>query len=313
MSHEHLTEHLSGVLFTTTTPFSENGAEILHDEINRNVQAVLDAGGRSFIPCGNTGEFHSLTREERRAVVETTIDTVGDEGAVIAGVGGPSRAAIKQIDLYEELGVDGVMVHGLDHTYRHQRGIVEYYRKLADSTDLGIVLYKRTRAISRSVLEDLASVENVIGVKFAVNDVAEFPKTVAELSGDLVFCTGNAERFAPSFALEGARGFTTGIGSFVPEATLALQQALEHEEWHRAREIRDLLRPLEDLREETGANNSIKSANNVPVVKYGLELAGLYGGPVREPLVELSKQDKERVERQYHRVVEATSISGLES
>lgn len=312
MTYEYLKEHLQDVLFTTPTPFSDDGTEILHDEIGRIVRAVVDAGGRSFIPCGNTGEFHSLTREEREAVVETTIDAVGDEGAVIAGVGGSTKDTIGQIAAYEELGVDGVMVHDLDHTYRHQQGIIEYYRKLATSTDVGIVLYKRSNDITLEVLTQLAPVENVVGLKYAVNDVKAFSKAAAQLSDDLVFCTGNAERFAPSFSLEGSKGFTTGIGSFVPETTLALHRALERENWERALEIRDLLRPLEDIREETGTENTIGVANNVPVVKYGLELAGLHGGPVREPIVELSEEDKERVERHYQRISEATPITQLD-
>ena len=40
----------------------------------------------------------------------------------------------------------------------------------------------------------------------------------------------------------------------------------------------------------------LSAANNVPVVKHCMEVAGLYGGPVREPLVELSEEDADRAE-----------------
>lgn len=307
MSYEYLRRHIQDVLFTTPTPFSDNGKDILHEEIVRIVHALVEAGGRSFIPCGNTGEFHSLTLRERKAVVATTVDAVGDDCAVIAGVGGNTKDAIDQISTYEALGVDGVMIHEPNHAYRHEQGLVKYYRKISESTDIGILLYKLSGDVTSEVLEQIASIENIVGVKFAVNDVEAFSKISTRLSDELVFCTGNAERHAPSFALEGAMGFTTGIGSFVPEMTLALQRALEQEDWERALEIRDLLRPLEDIRDESGSDNQISSANNVPVVKYGLELAGLYGGPVREPIVDLTEEDKSRVERHYQRVSERIS------
>ncbi|WP_254533990.1 dihydrodipicolinate synthase family protein [Natrinema gelatinilyticum] len=305
MSHKRLKQHLRDVSFTTTAPFSEDGSDVLYEEAARNTEAVLDAGGRSFIPCGNTGEYYSLTDEERLRLVETTVDVVGDDGAVIAGIGGSTKEAIEQTQTYEEVGVDGVMVHDPDHTYVHSQGIVEYYERLADATEIGIVMYKRGPALSLPAVSELSTNDNVVGLKFAVNDVAAFSKMVREVPGDIVFSTGIAERFAPAFALEGAEGFTTGIGSFAPDVSLALQEALEAEDWERALEIRDLTRPYEDLREEPGANNEFEAANNVPAIKHGLELAGLYGGPVREPLVELSEEDKRRAETYYEQLAEA--------
>jgi 4-hydroxy-tetrahydrodipicolinate synthase len=313
MSHERLKNHLRDVAFTTAAPFSEDGDELLYDELARNTEFVMEAGGRTFIPCGNTGEYYSLTDEERIGMVETTVDTVGDDGVVVGGVAGSTKEAIALIEEYERVGADGVMVHDPDHTYIHQRGIVEYYRRLAASTDMGIVLYKRGPELSTAVLEELAPLDNVVGLKYAVNDIKGFSEAVLEFSDDIVLSTGIAERFAPAFALEGAEGFTTGIGAFVPEVSLALMDALRREDWDRAREIRELARPYENLREEAGADNSFAAANNVPAIKYGLELAGLYGGPVREPIVELTEEDERRAEEYYERLTEADLTPGAEA
>lgn len=299
MTYERLKDHLRGVSFTTTAPFSEDGEDVLYDEAARNTEAVLDAGGQTFIPVGNTGEYYSLTDEERRGLVETTVDVAGDDAAVIAGVAGSTKEVIAQIRAYEDVGVDGVMVHDPDHTYIHREGVRRYYRRIAAATDLGVVLYKRGPEPSLPVISDLSTVDNVVGLKYAVNDVSAFSKAVRAVPGDIVFSTGIAERFAPAFALEGAEGFTTGIGSFAPEIPLALQAALEREDWERALAIRDLARPYEDFREEAGADNDLSAANNVPAIKFGLESAGLYGGPVREPLVELTPEQEERLAEYY--------------
>lgn len=309
MNYESLKQYLRGVAFTTAAPFSEDGAEILHDELARNTEHITGAGGKTLIPCGNTGEYYSLTRDERIAMVETTVETVGDDGIVIGGVAGSTKSAIDLIEDYENVGADAVMVHDPDHTYIHQQGLVEYYRRLAESTDLGIVLYKRGPELSLSVLQELAPLDNVIGLKYAVNDIKGFSEAVDALSDDIVLSNGIAERFAPAFALEGSEGYTTGIGSFVPEVSLALMEALRREDWDRARELRDLARPYEDLREESGPDNSLSAANNVPAIKYGLELAGLYGGPVREPIIDLSETNKRRAEDYYERLTEAELVT----
>lgn len=106
------------------------------------------------------------------------------------------------------------------------------------------------------------------------------------------------------------RGTTTGLGNFAPETTLALFDAVENENWERARSIQRLLRPIEDLREESGEGNALPAANNVSVVKYGMDLAGYTGGPVRDPLVELADDDAARLE-EYYEQLRTASIQEL--
>lgn len=304
MSYDSLKQNLRGVAFTNPTPFTEDGETVRHDALAENLESVVDAGGRVILPCGNTGEYYSLSHEERVAVVETTVETVGDSASVVAGVGGSTKTALDLIERYERAGADALLVMHPVHTFMHERGVEAYYRRLIESTDLGVVLYKRGPELTLDHLASLAAVENVVAVKYADNDVKAFSAAASSIDG-VVWSNGIAERFAPAFALEGAEGFTTGIGNFVPEATLALMDALRDEDWERAREIRDLLRPYEDLREEPGADSAISAANNVPAVKFGMELAGLHGGPVREPLVDLSEEDRERAREYYDRIVTA--------
>lgn len=300
-SFRELTADLRGVAFTTPTPFGEDGEDVLHNELASNTEFVADSGGELIIPCGNTGEYYSLSNTERAAVVETTVDAFGD-GSVVAGVGGSTKNAKDLIDAYEDAGADGIMVMHPVHTYLHEEGVLRYYEELTAYTDLGVVLYKRGPELTREHIGELEKRENVVGVKYAVNDIAEFSKAVETIPDDLVWINGIAERFAPSFAIEGAEGFSTGIGNFVPNAVLALDDAITAENWERARAIRDVFRPYEDLRQETGPKNRFGSANNVPAVKHGLDLAGQYGGPVREPLVDLSADDAARAEDYYETI-----------
>mgnify|MGYP000309585105 CR=1 FL=1 len=302
MGYSDLKTRLKHVAFTTATPFTPDGADVAREHLAENLQAVADAGGRLFLPCGNTGEYDSLTDDERVAVVETHVDTLGADATVVGGVGGSLGAARELIDRYERAGADAVMVMPPDHTYAHERGLVEYYESLAAATDLGLVVYKRGPRVTSDVLFEISTLENVVGMKYAVNDVAEFARMADSVPGDIVWLNGIAERFAPSFGLEGADGFTTGVGNFVPEATLALFGAIRAGDWDRARRVRNLLTPYENLRDEPGEGNRLDSAYNIPAVKYGMELAGLYGGPVRPPLAGLSDEAKERARDQYERI-----------
>ena len=305
MDYEQLRTRLADVAFTTAIPFTGEGGSVDHEALADNLEALYDAGARVFVANGNTGEYYALTYGERVEVVRTHVEAVGEEATVVAGAGGSTGTTVQLTREYEELGADCVMVMHPGHTYAHERGFADYYGRIADATDLGVVVYKRSHDVSRRVISELSERENVVAVKYAVNDIKDFSQSVADAPGEVTWINGIAERYAPAFAVEGAEGFTTGIGNFVPEAVLALRDATEAGDMERAREIRDVLRPYEDLREETGEENAIVAANNVPAVKYGMDLAGYVGGPVREPLVDLSEADKERAKRYYERIVDA--------
>ena len=307
MDPRQLRSAFETVAFTTATPFTDGMTSLDHAGLRENLSHIYDAGGRLFVPCGNTGEYYSLTDEERIAVVETHVDATGPEATVVGGAAGNVPEVTRLASAYEDAGADAVMVMHPDHTYAHEEGLKSYYHRICDATDIGVVIYKRGPAVTRDVLLEMSERESVVAVKFAVDDVKEFAQTVEDADGDVTWVNGIAERYAVSFAIEGATGYTTGVGNFLPRATLALAEAIENEQWERARTIQRSLRPLEDLRDEPGDGSTLESGNNVPVVKQGLELADLTGGPVRDPLVELSASDRERLEEHYRRVAGAFS------
>ncbi|WP_247004247.1 dihydrodipicolinate synthase family protein [Halosolutus gelatinilyticus] len=301
MTSAALRDRFRDVAFTTAVPFGDDGA-VLFDDLAENLRTQYEAGARLFVPCGNTGEYYSLTGEERIAIVAAHVEATGDDATIAGGVAGSVAEVGRLADAYEDAGADAIMVMHPDHTYVHESGLANYYHRICDETDLGVVIYKRGPEITRDVLVELSDRESVVAVKFAVNDIKEFSQTVSDAPGDVTWLNGIAERYALAFAIEGATGYTTGIGNFAPEATLALFEAVESENWERARSIQRLLRPIEDLREEPGVGNALPGANNVPVVKYGMELAEYSGGAVRDPLVDLAESDAARLEEHYDRL-----------
>lgn len=300
MNQTELRESLRNVAFTTATPFSDDLAVVDHDALRENLAAIERAGGQLYVPNGNTGEYYSLTPEERVEVAETTAAAV--DGCVVAGASGSIKQVIDYAESYDDAGVDGVMIMHPVHPYKHEAGIASYYTEIADRSPLGIVVYKRGHDVPNDVLLDLAAHDNISGIKYADADIKAFSRIMNICDEDVVWINGIAERFAPAFALEGAEGFTTGIGNFVPEETLALEEAIENEQWDQAKHIRDELEPYEALRDEKGTNNALDSAYNIPAVKTGLDIAGLNGGPVRPPLVDLDDTDFDRAHDYYQRI-----------
>ena len=299
---------LQGVAVGLLTPFDEDG-RIRHDGIETNARVLADSGVETFLAAANISEYHSLTAGERVSVTETAIEALPGEACVLAGVGGSTEEALDLIRAYDDAGVDAMMIMPPDHTYVHERGLLAYYRELATVSDRPIVPYVRGFEPSIGFLDDLTRLEGVVGIKYALSDHVKLGAGISAGADDVVWVNGAAEAHAISYWAEGVEGFTAGVSNFRPEVGLALFDALRNEDWDRARALRDICLPIQRMRGETGADNDIPGAISVPVVKKGLELSGLVGGRVREPIRELSAEEERRVEGFYEEL--DTAIESL--
>jgi 4-hydroxy-tetrahydrodipicolinate synthase len=298
LSDDGVRDHLRGVATGLLTPFDEDG-EIIHEQIAENARTLVGKGIGTFLATANISEYHSLSQAERIAAAETAVEALPEDVCVLAGVGGSTAAAQDLVEAYDDIGVDAMMVMPPDHTYVHEQGLLDYYRELASVTDQPLVPYVRGFDPSVSYLEDLTHLDSVVGIKYALPDPVKLGAGVEAGSDDVVWVDGLAEPYAVSFWAEGIEGFSAGVSNFRPEVGLALFDALSNENWARARQLRDACLPFQNLREGTGQNNDIAGAVSVPVVKKGLELAGMHGGEVREPIRPLDEATEQRAEELY--------------
>ncbi|MFP8954744.1 dihydrodipicolinate synthase family protein [Natrialbaceae archaeon A-arb3/5] len=301
LSVEQVQERLRGVAVGLLTPFDDELA-IEHGKLRENARSLHQSGIRTFLAAANISEYHSLSRTERVAVVETSVDALPEDACVLAGVGGSTADAQELIRSYDELGVDAMMIMPPDHTYLHERGLLEYYRKLGSVTDTPLVPYVRGFDPSVDYLGELTRLDSVAGVKYALTDPVKLGAGINAGDDDVVWVNGLAEPYAVSFWAEGVEGFSAGVSNFRPEIGLELFDVLSEGDWERARTLRTICLPYQQFREERGHDNDIPGAVSVPAVKKGLELAGLHGGRVREPLRGLTLEDETRAEELYERL-----------
>lgn len=298
---DQVKQQLRGVAVGLLTPFDESG-DIVHWKIGENAESLYDSGIRTFLAAANISEYHSFSQSERIAVTETSVDALPSDACVLAGVGGSTSNAAELIEAYDRIGVDAMMIMPPDHTYIHERGLLEYMRDLDDVSEAPLVPYVRGFDPSVDYLKKLTQIDGIVGIKYALEDPVKLGAGIAAGDDDVVWMDGLAEPYAVSFWAEGIEGFSAGVSNFRPEVGLELHDALVEEDWEQARKLRNACLPYQKFREGVGQDNTISGAISVPAVKKGLELAGLHGGAVRTPIRPLCEADERRAAELYNQL-----------
>ena len=278
-------EALRAVVAIAVTPFDDAG-RIDENDYRTLVRLMVDGGITVVTTGGNTGEYYALSAEERRRVVELTVESA-PRATVVAGVGldlqtaaGDARAAI-------DAGADCLMVHQPVHPYQSIDGWVAYHAELARSVPgVPLIPYVKDDRVDAAAMRSLlAACPDVVAVKYAVADPTRFADLVAETTElDLVWLCGLAERWAPFFAPGGSDGFTSGLATLDPGRSLRLDGALRRgDQSATLAEWREIAR-FEELRTRD------RSQENVSVVKEALAQLGLCRRDVRPPITEVSDQ-----------------------
>lgn len=286
--HDNLKEKLRGINAINVTPFTEDG-QIEWEQLKMNIHFLINSGIEVIYPCGNTGEFYSLTLDESMEVTRKVIEYSDGNAAVLAGVGYDMNTAKTLAKNAMEAGADGILIHQPMHPYLLASGLVEYYTQIANSTTLPVIIYVRNESITPETLKEVAKIPNIIGIKYAVNNLLRFARSVDTVTNDLVWICGSAELWAPFFFAAGAEGFTSGMVNVAPDLSQKLLRALKEKRNSEAMEFWNKIRPFEELRARHG------NGNNVSVVKEAMSQLGLVNAYVRPPIFTISDSEKAEV------------------
>ena len=282
-------ERLATVQLVPLTPLSDDGRHLLTNVLGAFCKDMVRAGIRVFLPAAGTGEFHSLTVDEVLACVDATRRSVGRDATVIAPIGFGLAHAIAIGKGAANAGADAVLVMPPVHPYLCDAGMRDYFKAIREEVALPLLAYKKGPYPSDELLLEMARQGELAGVKYAVNDMDALARFASALDRRTGLYCGTAEKFAPFFAVAGARGYTSGAGNLCPRLTLAMHAALTRGDHAEAMRILSILRPIEDYRARAG------DSYNISMLKFAMTLTGRDFGPPRPPQRRLSPGEEAEV------------------
>lgn len=278
-----MTAQLRGVLTALATPFTAD------DHIDENtLRAVVDhsiqGGVHGVVACGSTGEFSTMSSDERRLVVETVVDQADGRVPVIAQTGATSTAeAIRLSRHAESAGADVIMVVAPYYEPLSLAETVSYLRNVASSVSIPVMLYNLPGATGVDIDPDTAGslardVENIRYIKNTTTDFAQSGQLIhryCEVLGTFV----GWDSYVLSSFIEGAAGVMAGTANVVPSQLVSVHDAVTAGDVDTARTAWQAVYPLID---------TIMTLPFVPAVKAGLAAAGIDAGKPRPPVAPLA-------------------------
>lgn len=216
-----MTKAFRGTYTVMITPFDESGGIDL-PAMADFVDWQITEGIHGLVPLGSTGEFLSLSDDERSAVAETVIRTAAGRVPVLIGTGAEyTDDVIRYSREAEAMGADGVMIIPPFYSTPTEDELFEHYRRIGEALSLPVMIYNNPATanvdLTPRIVERLSRIDNIRYIKESTMDVTRI-RDILDYCGDRMTVFGGIMGFE-SF-LAGAEGWVA-VGSNVMPKEMA--------------------------------------------------------------------------------------------
>ena len=281
-----MSQKFRGAIPALITPFTADN-QIDVDGFRRNIEFTIKGGVSAIVPCGTTGESATLSSDEHMKVVDIAIES--SKVPVIAGTGSNSTdEAVLFTKHAADAGADAALVITPYYNKPTQNGLVAHFEKIANATDIPIILYNvpsRTSVdMSVATIAQLAKHPNIIGIKEATGDMGKASEIIAKTKDDDFILLSGDDIATLSLMAIGGTGVISVAANILPAKISEMVSLFEKGEMKKAMAIHlELVPIMKTLFIET---------NPIPI-KTAAGLAGLAAGPLRMPLTPIQPANLE--------------------
>jgi 4-hydroxy-tetrahydrodipicolinate synthase len=283
---------LYGTGVALVTPFTDSG------EVDfKGLKKLLQHTGKGvdyYVVMGTTGESSTVTKEEKKEILDFVRQNNTKKLPIVYGVGGNNTQqvldAIRESDLTDVTAILSVSPY---YNKPSQEGIFRHYTAIADASPVPVILYNvpgRTSSnISAATTLRLATHKNILGVKEASGNMEQCMLIARDMPKDFLLISGDDMYTVPLYAL-GGRGVISVLANAYPTIFRKIKDHAQGGDFVKAsREAFKLL----DI-------HSLMYAEGNPVgLKVLLSKMGICGDNVRLPLAEASPELREQIHAHY--------------
>ncbi len=289
MEPSELRSKLSGVIAFPITPFkSDLSLDI--EGLRENLAKLFAHPICAVVAAGGTGEMYSLTPAEHLQVVSATVEAAEGRVPAIVGVGFNQHLAVELARAATEAGADGILAVPPYFPNADDEGLLAYYRAIGAASNLGTLIYSRDWAnFTPLMVARLTEIRNLIGWKDGQGDIRRLQMIMNRVGDRLHWIGGAGDDMVAAYYATGIRTYTSSIATVAPRLSLRLHELAANgcdEELELLMEVSVI--PLYAIRAR-------RKGYEVSTMKALMDMAGLRGGPVRPPLVDVTAEERQEL------------------
>ncbi len=284
---------LEGIYAPVPTPFY--GDESLHlDAFQENLEKWERSPIDGVVVCGSNGELPFLNPHERALLTRTAKSVFEKKRSGKRIVSGTymntTQDTITCCKACGDSGADAVLLLP-PHYFKGQgmKAAAAFYERVADASPVPVVLYNMPGNtgvnLDASAILQVAAHPNIIGIKDTSGDMAKLCHLIFESPADFSVFSGSANYFLPALAL-GAKGGTLAAANLYPVACRTLYDLYRENRKEEAQALQHRL---------LLASEAVTGKFGIPGLKAAMDRAGLFGGPVRSPLLPLTSEEEAKL------------------
>jgi 4-hydroxy-tetrahydrodipicolinate synthase len=255
-----------------------------------NIKAQLKAGVDGIILGGTLGEASSLMEDEKDELVKATVSMVDGKVPVVMNIAEQTtKGAVLAAEKAEKNGASGLMMLPPMRYKASDHETVTYYKAVAQTTDLPIMVYNNPVdykiEVTLDMFEKLSECENIQAVKESTRDISNITR-MKNRFGDRFSILSGVDTLALESIFMGANGWVAGLVCAFPQETVAIYRLYKAGRYEEALKIYRWFLPLLELD---------INAQLVQNIKLAEVYTGIGTETVRAPRLPLMGDERARV------------------
>ena len=278
-----------GVFPALTTKFTSDD-KLDFSLFEKNLNAQLEAGVDGIILGGSLGEASVLSNDEKFDLVKFAVEKVAGKVPVVMNIAeGSTREAVKLATEAKRHGATGLMLLPPMRYKSDHRETVQYFKDVANSTDLPIMIYNNPVdykiEVTLDMFAELTEKKNIQAVKESTRDVSNVTRMINRFGNRFKILCGVDTLAMEEFML-GADGWVAGLVCAFPKETVTIYKLTKAGKFDEALKIYRWFLPLLELD---------LHPKLVQYIKLAEQETGIGSETVRAPRLTLAGEERERI------------------
>ncbi len=240
----------TGVFPALTTKFTADDKLDL-PLFEKNLNAQLAAGVNGIVLGGTLGEASVLTTDEKEGLVKFTVDKCAGKVPVVLNIAeGSTKEALQQAEYAKAWGAKGLMMLPPMRYKSDHRETVQWFKTVADATELPIMIYNNPvdykNEVTLDMFAELIACKNIEAVKESTRDVTNVTR-MKNRFGDRIKILCGVDTLAMEELCLGADGWVAGLVCAFPKETVDIFNLVKAGKIEEAAKIYRWFMPLLEL------------------------------------------------------------------